>query len=141
MLEIRRIFDGFEYSTNFFCHKMTKSSNIRRLRIFDEFFLAQNKKNFEYSKASNIRRISSFQSHFTKIEYSIRVFERSNIRRILKTIFFPFLSPSDESLKVAFFKKENYSYESSNVIKCFLVRLYDSYESFRLLRKHNVILT
>ena len=117
MLEIRRIFDGFEYSTNFFCHKMKKSSNIRRLRIFDEFFLAQNKKNFEYSKASNIRRISSFQSHFTKIEYSIRIFERSNIRRIFEYNIFPFLSPSDESLKVAFFKKENLQNQKEKIRK------------------------
>ena len=95
-----RIFEGFEYSTNFFCHKIKKTSNIRRRRIFDEF-----------------RRISSFQSHFTKIEYSIRIFDRSNIRRILKTIFFPSCHQAMSHQRLHFLKKKTYRIKKRKFVR------------------------
>ena len=41
--------DALEYSTNFFCQKIKKYSNIRSRRIFDEFRA--------HERRSNIRRL------------------------------------------------------------------------------------
>ena len=75
---ILRIFDGFEYSTNFFCQKVKKSSNIRSHRIFEKWSWKNEKSVKEYEN-SNIRNHIFDNDGRICLKNFLKIFE-SNIR-------------------------------------------------------------
>ena len=124
---ILRIFDGFEYSTNFFCQKVKKSSNIRSHRIFEDFVILWQKKFVEYSKPSNIRRMVlkkwKLSKRIWEFEYS-KSYIRQRCTNLLKK-FLKYIRVEYSILTLEYFKREkwfvnrtgssfikgNYSYE------------------------------